>query len=227
MKTMQLVMKAQALLLATLVSLSSTPLASAQDLPLKLTISPSTIPAGRSRTVKIMTDSKADLTGFELQKPPENSGLTIEDPGAELVDSKTAIIARISVDEDADEQILPLIIVKKKDGKTEKTYTVDLTISAFTPKAMQKQPVPSGLEYEIDAMVQPMSHKSAKDIFGGRVADQYYAVVVGLGNNTGFDLQINKIGFLTLKEIDVPSLDENGDPILDKDGKPTKRKEIS
>jgi|GEM_PF-4145387 len=75
-------------------------------------------------------------------------------------------------------------------------------------------------------MVQPMSHKSAKDIFGGRVADQYYAVVIGIGNNTGFDLQINKIGFRTLTAIQVPNVDDTGSPVLDEEGKPTMRNDL-
>jgi hypothetical protein len=175
----------------------------AQASPLQFTVSPSTIPAGRSRTVRIKTTSGADLTGFEVQDPPEDTGVTIEEPGEQLADANTAIVLRLSVDEDADEQVFPLTIVKKKDGQVIETYTVDLTISAFTPKAMQKQTVPTGLDYEVDSLVQPMAYKSAKDIFGRRVADQYYAVVVGLGNNTGFDLQINKIAFRTLRTIQV------------------------
>jgi|GEM_PF-6022872 len=140
--------RATILLLLTVLVCSNLPLVVAQDASPKLQLLPSSIPAGRSRTVRIKAGSGVDLTGFELQKPSEDSGVTIDEPGAELADGNTAIVARISVDEDADEQVLPLIIVKKKDGKIEKTYTVDLTISAFTPKALQKQPVPSGLDYE-------------------------------------------------------------------------------
>ena len=121
---------------------------------------------------------------------------------------------RFKVDEDADEQVLPLTLVKKV-GNVTTIYTVDLTISAFMPKVIQKQPVPSGLNYEVDAMAQPMSYKGAKDVFGRRVADHYYAVVVSLGNNTGFDLQINKLGFLTTRTIQVPDLDSDGRPVFE------------
>lgn len=208
---------AMKILLTLALMISSLPAIVGQDLPLNLKLSPSTIPAGRSRTIKIKAESGADLTGFELQKPPEGTGVLIEDPGGQLVDGNKAILARVQVDEDADEQVLALTVVKKEKGEVIATFTLDLTISAYLPKVMQKQPVPTGLKYEVDAMVQPMSYKGAKDVFGRRVADHYYAVVINLGNNTGFDLQINKIGFITMIPIRVPELDENENPVFVKD----------
>jgi hypothetical protein len=187
--------------------------------PLSFKLSPSVIPAGRTRSVKIRTTGNDDLTGFELQRPPEDTGVILSEPGGQLVDNKTAILAQLSVDEDADPQTLPLQIVKKNGAESE-TYTVDLTITAFTPKAMQKQAVPPNLEFQVDSMVQPMSYKGAKDVFGRRVADAYYAVAVSLGNNTGFDLQVNKIGFVTSIPMQAPDLDPKTQrPVLDANGK--------
>ncbi len=222
MKTIRPGLTQIALSLAALMLLSALTVA-AQDLKLELT--PSTIPAGRTRTVKIKANPEADLTGLELQKPPDVSGVSFEDPGPQFVDGKRAIMARVTVDQDADEQILPLTVVKKKDGKVVESYTVDLTVSAFAPKVMQKQPTPAGLKFEVDGMVQPMSYKGAKDVFGRRVADHYYAVVLGLGNNTGYDLQINKIGFRTTRTIEVPVY-KNGELMLEADGKPQMRREL-
>jgi hypothetical protein len=205
-----------ALVVAMFVLLSKVPAAGAQT-ALVFKLSPSTIPAGRTRTIKIKTASNDDLTGFELQKTPEDSGVVVEEPGGQLADNKTAIVARVTVDEDADPQTLPLQILKKEGGETTEIYTVDLMIAAFTPKAMQKQAVPPNLEYQVDSMVQPMSYKGAKDVFGRRVADAYYAIVIALGNNTGFDLQINKIGFVTSIPMQVPELDQNQRPVLNPD----------
>jgi hypothetical protein len=204
-----------AFLLVILAILSNLPVVGAQQAPLKFKLSPSTIPAGRTRTIRINAETGADLTSFELEKPPDDSGVVIEEPGGQLVDGKTAIVARIKVDADADEQLIPLTLVKKDKGKVIETYTVDLSISAFAPKTRQKSPVPSGLKFEVDAMFQPMSYQGAKDIFGRRVANHYYAVVVSLGNNTGFDLQINKIGFVTTTPIHVADLNDEGEPIFE------------
>jgi hypothetical protein len=205
--------------------LSSVPVIVAQT-PLTFKLAPSTIPAGRTRTIKIRTASNDDLSGFELQKPPEDTGVIIEEPGAQLADNKTAIIARVTVDEDADAQTLPLQIVKKEGDEITETFTVDLTIAAFTPKAMQKQAVPPNLEFQVDSMVQPMSYKGAKDVFGRRVADAYYSIVINLGNNTGFDLQVNKIGFVTSIAMQVPDLDQNQRPVVDSNGKVKTRTEL-
>lgn len=202
------------LLLGILAMLSCARLVAAQT-PLKFSLSPSTIPAGRTRTIKIKTATDADLTGFELIKPPEDSGVVFEDPG-QLADGKTAILARVKVDEDADEQTLPLSIVKRDKGKVVETYTVDLTISAYSAKTLHRKPIPPGMTPEVDAMFQPMSYQSAKDVFGRRVANHYYAVAVNLGNNTGYDLQINKIGFVTTRAIKVPELNNDGLPIFEK-----------
>lgn len=196
-----------------------------QQATLKFKLSPSTIPAGRTRTVKITTESAADLTGFEVEKPPEESGVVLE-PGVRLSDGNAVIIARFAVDTDADSQTIPLILQRKGLAGAKEVYTVDLNISAYAPTTKQKEAVPAGLEYEVDAMFQPMSFEAAKDVFGRRVAKQYYAVVVSLGNNTGYDLQINKLGFRTTRSIKVPDLDRNGNAIYDDSGLPKLRNEL-
>ena len=214
---------AVAVVLAAALLFSNAPVAVAQT-PVVFKLSPSTIPAGRVRTVKIKTAANDDLTGFELQKPPEEGGVIVDE--VQLADNKTSILARVSIDEDADPQTLPLEIVKKEGDEITERYTVDLTITAFAPKPMQKQAVPPNLSYQVDSMVQPLSYKGAKDVFGRRVADAYYAVAISLGNNTGFDLQVNKIGFITSIPIQVPELDANQHPVLDSNGQVKKRTEL-
>ena len=183
--------------------------------PATFQVSPAAIPAGRSRVVRIISEPRADLSKFEVEKPPEDSGVIFES-APQFADDKKTIVIKISVDEDADEQVLPLTIVKKENGAVTKRFTTDLEITEFRVRAIRKQAVPPGLEFEVDAMMQPLSHKATKDIFGTRVADAYYAIVVGLGNNTGFDLQVNKIGFITSIPVLVPDRDKNGLPVLAK-----------
>lgn len=183
--------------------------------PATFRVSPAAIPAGRSRVVRIISEPRADLSKFEVEKPPEDSGVIFES-APELADEKKTIVIKISVDEDADEQVLPLTIVKKEAGVVTKRFTTDLAITEFRVRAIRKQAVPPDLEFAVDAMMQPLSYKATKDIFGTRVADGYYAIVVGLGNNTGFDLQVNKIGFITSIPILVPDRDKNGSPVLAK-----------
>ncbi len=180
-------------------------------------ISPSAIPAGRSRFVKIVADPKQDLSDFEIEKPSDDTGVMFDEQGAQLSDDKQAITVRIRVDEDADEQLLPLTILKKKNGQVTGRYTVDLNITEFRVRAIRKQAVPPDIEYAVDAMFQPLPFKATKDIFGSRVANTYYAIVIGLGNNTGFDLQINKIAFTTSIPIEVSEIDSTGNIIKRKE----------
>jgi hypothetical protein len=178
-------------------------------------VSPAAIPAGRSRVVRIVSEPRADLSKFEVERLPEDTGVIFE-AAPQFADDKKTIVIKISVDEDADEQVLPLTIVKKENGAVTKRFTTDLTITEFRVRPISRQAVPPDLEFAVDAMMQPLSHKATKDIFGTRVADGYYAIVVGLGNNTGFDLQVNKIGFITSMPILVPDRDEKGFPVLAK-----------
>jgi hypothetical protein len=178
-------------------------------------INPGSIQAGRTKGISITTDEGFDLMGFTIE-PPADTDVTVEE--SKVTADKHGISATVKVSLDAEPQTLPLKLVKKT-GTTSEVFIVNLAITEFKPRPIPRQAVPEGIEEAVDYMLQPMSYKSTEDVFGRRVADAYYAVVVGLGNNTGFDLQITKLGFLTT----IPSLslkfDDKGDPILEKDGK--------
>src|SRR5687767_12107714 len=101
--------------LALVLCLTST--ITAQE-PVTFQVSPSAIPAGRSRLVRITSDPKTNLSKFEVEKPSEDSGVVFDQP--QFADGDKTIVLKISVDDDADEQILPITIVKKEGGAVTK-----------------------------------------------------------------------------------------------------------
>ena len=214
-------------LAAILLVVSAVPVATGQSTtPPKFQLSPASIAAGRTRLVKITTESNADLTDFEVEAPPDYTGVSFVGP-AQLVDGDKTIIVSVKVEDDADEQILVLNLTRKVNGKVQSRHTADLEITEFRPQGNRKQGIPPGVEpdYAVDSMIQPMSYSTTKDVFGRRVADAYYAVVVALGNNTGYDLQVNKIGFITPKFLEVPDITKDGMPVME-NVKPKMHKEF-
>lgn len=80
---------------------------------------------------------------------------------------------------------------------------LDLEVIAIAPG-----PTPPGLAHQVDVMWKILPYRAVSDSFGRRVASQYYAVQIMIGNNTGFPLQITSIGFLPkgLKDAKLPPL---------------------
>ena len=56
-------------------------------------------------------------------------------------------------------------------------------------------PIPSGLAPQVDVMYQVLSQSVCNDVFGKRVARNFYCIELKIGNNTGHPLQVAGIGF--------------------------------
>lgn len=56
-------------------------------------------------------------------------------------------------------------------------------------------PIPSGLAPQVDVLWEVLSQKVCNDVFGKRVARNFYCIEVKIGNNTGHPLQLAGIGF--------------------------------
>ncbi len=65
--------------------------------------------------------------------------------------------------------------------------------------AVEKGPLPPGLDEQVDLFWKVRSRRPASDAFGRRVSELFFAVELMVGNNTGYDLQITSVGF-TLKQ---------------------------
>jgi hypothetical protein len=71
----------------------------------------------------------------------------------------------------------------------------DLGYATITVTSSQASPIPDGLAPQVDVTLDVLGYQSVYDNFGRRVANNYYAVKVTIGNNTGFPLQLSEVGF--------------------------------
>jgi hypothetical protein len=56
-------------------------------------------------------------------------------------------------------------------------------------------PLPPGLSPQVDVMWGVMSQKDCSDAFGTRVAQSLYCIQLTLGNNSGYQLKVSRVGF--------------------------------
>lgn len=90
---------------------------------------------------------------------------------------------------------------KEKDGAVLALLRVEVTAAA-------PGPIPPGLDPQVDVMWKILPWRQVADSFGRKVANQYFAVQITVGNNSGWPIQFTSIGFLTaaMKSSKVPPL---------------------
>jgi hypothetical protein len=70
-----------------------------------------------------------------------------------------------------------------------------LGYATITVLSSQAGPIPDGLSPQVDVDLDVLGYQSVYDNYGRRIADNYFAVKVTIGNNTGFPLQLAEVGF--------------------------------
>ena len=151
------------------------------------------------------TESRRDLKDMQLDAP-EGLGIKVSTVFAEdcllvgkITVTKSARVANIKLWVRPE----PRCLVKDSDGETNKEAScgkpgyADFSITAITP-----QPVPPGLDAEVEVMWKVLPRKVVRDNFGSRVSKRYYGLEVVVGNNSGFDLQLAAVGFRNYKLLD-------------------------
>ncbi len=83
------------------------------------------------------------------------------------------------------------IFLRDKSKPTEILGSVPLKVQI----AKAPGPLPPGLAPSVDLMWKVLPRKPVADSYGNRVADQYFAIEVTLGNESGYDLQMAALGF--------------------------------
>ena len=193
----------------------------ADDPPPTFSMSKTKIRVGTSKDVEI-TISKGDLSDYAPQLPPESSGITFEKSGDKLfklANNNRTMIIRVTADEEAETGIVK-IVIEKSDGSDVRSFDLEVT------NRFNAGPTPEDIK-EVDAMWKVIPYEIAKINFGRRVADNFYAIQVYIGNNSGFDLQIVGVGFNNILGVDHVdqygrplqiAVDEKNNPLLDEHG---------
>jgi hypothetical protein len=130
-------------------------------------------------------DSKTTLPKIHVQAGFDVSVSTISHSGT------CELTVSLIVGSDAKTGTLRLTIT----GAGNSSGSQDLGYGTITVTSSQAGPIPDGLAPQVDASLDVLGYQSVYDNFGRRVADNYYAVKVTIGNNTGFPLQLSEVGF--------------------------------
>ncbi|HEY0079340.1 MAG TPA: IPT/TIG domain-containing protein [Pyrinomonadaceae bacterium] len=168
-----------------------------------IVVKPKQLQLGKTRKIYISTEPASDLSSIDgVQEAPE-AGLIIVN--RTLSTDKTQLILEVEVDEDA--ELGPTHLTLTKAGQP--FGTVLLELIPYKPRPIQQQATPAGITQgkEVDYLLTPLPYKVTKDNFGSRAADNFYAVEIALGNNSGFDMQIVNVGFDLSSGIQIAASD--------------------
>ena len=151
-----------------------------------LTIVPQTIQNSQTQTF-IITCSGCSLKGAQVEFVSSGFQITnqaVSSDGAKLsFVATTAAAVRFGLFE------IP-VVTKSPDTPTVILGTVPIEVTGKLPS-----PIPPGIDAQVDVMWKVLPFKNVADSFGKKVANQYYAIEVVLGNNTGYPLQLASVGF--------------------------------
>ena len=173
----------------------------------KVSIVPKTVERGETDLVLFSFEPKTgcdQLEGKSLKVDPDNDS-ELREKGISITTftkvSKDGVnackaFARVRVEKEAKlgvQNIKLVAIASDKDGKD--FVIPSLTITVTKAKKVTPGPIPPGLAPQVDILWGVIPNGITKANFGGKVAKEFYAVEIVIGNNTGFDLQIAAVGF--------------------------------
>jgi hypothetical protein len=134
-----------------------------------------------------------DLSAYSIQIA--GIGLSLSSPKA----GKCVITATLAIDPNTPAATSKVILL---DGGGHPSGSADFAILDSTAG-----PIPSGLVPQVDVMWEVLSQSVCNDVFGKRVARNFYCIEVKIGNETGHSLQIAGIGFSNhIDKLPVPTI---------------------
>ena len=153
-------------------------------------VNPKTVALGGTYTVTVTeADCKEGGTLKQAWLSTPTAGLGISPAGVGGALSCQAAF-KLEVQPGAPLGPTDLVLNKEKDGAVLALLRVEVT--AATPG-----PIPPGLDPQVDVLWKILPWDQVADSFGRKVANQYFAVQITVGNNSGWPIQFTSIGFLT------------------------------
>lgn len=152
-------------------------------------LSPKLLERGRTYTLLVeetgCSSGSTALTGARLET--HTTGLELSDQSA----TGCQVSARVRVAADAQYGPANLNLVKGDGAGRQFLKTLTVEVAAVTP-----EPTPPGLEKQVDIMWKVLPWRQTADSYGRKIAGQYYAIEISMGNNTGYSLLLETIGFV-------------------------------
>jgi hypothetical protein len=173
-----------------LVALQPTSKAQGSPADLSITASPAVVQPTNGKLPPALTLAvfandcekiNADLTQYSLQLT--GIGLSLAQPST----GKCTITAKMNIDPNAPTGQYKILLLDK-DGKPR--GRADFAVMEASAGA-----IPSGLAPQVDVMWEVLSQSVCNDVFGKRVARNFYCIEIKIGNNTGHPLQLAGVGF--------------------------------
>ncbi|MCX6975920.1 MAG: hypothetical protein NTZ94_16835, partial [Verrucomicrobia bacterium] len=116
------------------------------------------------------------------------SGILISDSA--VMSNGCGVSAKVSLNDAVTFGVVRLPVIKKTTTTTSLLGYAEVEIVPVQP-----EPNPPGLEPEVDVAWKILDWRNTSDSFGRKVADQYFAVDISLGNNTGYPIQLAGVFF--------------------------------
>lgn len=150
-------------------------------------VSPHSGVPGRAYSVNIISHdpNKTEVTDKTALFAP--GGINVSDV---RVAGNNGLSAKITIPDDAPLGRVQLLL-KDREGKDGKI----IGVAEFEVTSVAQSPIPPGLNPEVDVMWGVMAKDVVRHNFGTKIAKHYYGIQLGIGNNSGFDLQIASVGF--------------------------------
>ena len=155
-------------------------------------LTPKRVERGGSYTLKINV-AACDATN----KLPADAYLETVTSGLEITEALVAdasqceMTAKLAVRDRATFGKAIVSLLTGKDATKKLLKGLELDVEALSP-----EPTPPGLGQKVDIMWKILPRLQVSDSYGKKVADQYFAVELMVGNNSGYGLLIESIGFL-------------------------------
>lgn len=168
-------------------------------------ISPGQLSLGTSYTITVTQDAcKEGDAGATLQTAKlttKVTGLSLTQAAASSALGCSAVW-QIQVGSSAPLGVTNLVLLDKDpDGKLLALLPVEIV-------SQQAGPIPPGLERQVDVMWKVLPWQAVADSFGKKVASQYFAIQMTVGNNSGYPIQFSALGFRTpdMRRDEIPPL---------------------
>ena len=151
---------------------------------------PNRIERGKSAAVTITETSEVacSLKGATIASPA--SGISVSNLGVSADGCKLSVQVSIGSGATFGSVNLPITKTPADGGPSVLIATIPLEVSSIQP-----EPIPPGLTPSVDVSWSILPYRETSDAFGRKVASQYFAVNIRLGNNSAYPIQLAGFGF--------------------------------
>lgn len=164
----------------------------------KYVLTPTDIPAGKTSVLILKLSDDSTLLHDPIKHidvQPAGGELTIKSQTLSPDHKRLVILADVPAETAGPTALRVRTSASTPDALLD-TDAVSINVTEFKQKPLDPKPTPNGIR-RVDAMWTLLPDRVIKDNYGSKTAESYYGIQVVLGNNSGFDMQVVGMGFVT------------------------------